>query len=91
MHCALCLQFYFFQYFAKYSFASLQLHGYKNCMAVHSLYEKTIDIVIIYERLKFAAEYWVPSAGAKATGRQLFSAEGIHNCDLILITLPEGW
>ena len=42
------------------------------------------------ERLKFAAAYWVPSAGAEATGGKLFSAEGMHNCDLILITLPEG-
>jgi len=36
------------------------------------------------ERLKFAAAYWVPSAGAEATGGKWFSAEGIHNCDLIL-------
>ena len=41
------------------------------------------------ERLKFAAAYWVLSAGAEATGGKLFSAEGMHNCDLILITLPE--
>ena len=45
------------------------------------------------ERLKFSAAYWVPSAGAEATGGKLFSAEGMHNCDcdLILFTLPEGW
>ena len=43
------------------------------------------------ERLKFAAAYWIPSAGAEATGGELFSAEGMYKCDLILITLPEGW
>ena len=37
------------------------------------------------ERLKFSAAYWVSSAGAEATGGRLFSAEGIHNCDLILL------
>ena len=36
---------------------------------------------------KFAAAYWVPSAGAEATGGKLFSAEGKHNCDLILFTI----
>ena len=42
------------------------------------------------ERLKFAAAYWVPSAGAEATGGKTFSADGMYNCDLIIITLPEG-
>ena len=52
-----------------------------------------VDVIIrvFYERLKFAAAYWVPSAGAEATGGKLFSAEGMYKCDLILITLPEKW
>ena len=50
-----------------------------------------ISISVNNERLKFAAAYWVPSAGAEATGGKLFSGEGMYNCDLILITLPEGW
>ena len=32
---------------------------------------------------------WDLSAVAEATGRKLFSGEGMHNCDLMLITLPE--
>ena len=48
-------------------------------------------IQYFYERLKFAAAYWVSSAGAEATGGKLFSEEGMYNCDLILVTLPEGW
>jgi len=43
------------------------------------------------ERLKFSAAYWVPCAGVEATGGKPFSAEEIHNWDLILITLLEGW
>ena len=55
------------------------------------LKEQTFKLRLKGERLKFAAAYWVPSAGAEATGGKLFSAEEMYKCDLILITLPEGW
>ena len=32
----------------------------------------------IYERLKFAAAFWITSARAEATGGKLFPTEGIH-------------
>ena len=64
----------------------------KSSGQLHSSPDRSIIIIsVIIERLKFAAAYWVPSAGAEATGGKLFLAEGLYNCDLILITLPEGW
>ena len=41
--------------------------------------------------MKFAAAQWAPSIGADATGGKLFSAEGMQNYNLLLITPPEGW
>ena len=35
---------------------------------------------------KTASSYWVPSTGPEATRGKLFSAKGIHNCDVIVIT-----
>ena len=42
------------------------------------------------ERLKFAAAYGVPSARPEATGGNLFTAEGMLNCDLIIIAPSKG-
>ena len=49
------------------------------------------QIMLFKEKFKFVAPYWVPSAGAEATGGKVSSAEGMHNYDVILITHPEGW
>ena len=48
------------------------------------------QIMIFKEKFKFVAAYWVPSAGAEATGGKFSSEEGMHNHDVILITPPEG-
>ena len=42
---------------------------------------KTLEL--FYEKLKFAAVYWVPYAGVEATGGNVFYS--------ILITPTDGW